>query len=263
MITILFSHERSGSHLLAELLASFGGIVSIEEVCNANHVPAARGESFHGFRRDWWLSHPDTATDPSFEKSVKLGEAFFAHLSTLWEKNNLVVDIKYGHLHNFEGYWAPLFRRPLLFFLCDTIPMNIIHLYRRNVVEAVVSAHVAEIRQVWHSYGSEAAEAMGQRYTMDVPTVVEDALLLREQTRWIREKWLRQEGSFNVEYEQLVSALQDEPSWLDDLASFVGGVRTGRFTPSIRKLGRPLRDSIENFEALTKACQEAGLGEFI
>ena len=56
MITILLSHERSGSHLLSELLDLFKGVSSVGEVCNARAVPVEDEESFHRFRRDWWLS---------------------------------------------------------------------------------------------------------------------------------------------------------------------------------------------------------------
>ncbi len=263
MVTILLSHERAGSHLVGELLASFAGVSSIEEVCNANAVPAGRAESFHRFRLDWWLSHPDTALDPSFERSLEFGRAFFAYLASLRDPDNIVVDIKYGHLHNFEEYWKPIFCRPLFFSLCDEIPMNVLHLYRRNVVEAAVSAHVAEIRRIWHSYESGAAEATQQRHTIDVARVIQDALLLTQQTKWIRERWLDKVGSFELQYEEVVRVLREDQGGFDELATFVGGVRTGPFMPTLKKLGRPLRDSIENFDDLARACHEAGLAEFV
>ena len=130
------------------------------------------------------------------------------------------------------------------------------------MVEAAVSGHIAEMRKVWHSWEADATKETTEKHTIGVTSVVEEALLTREETRWIREKWLSKGRIFEVEYEQLVRAVQEGSDFLK-LASFVGGVRTGPFTPTLKKLGRPLGESIENFDELAKACHEAGLGEFV
>ena len=45
--------------------------------------------------------------------SARLTDAYFAHLASIAKPNKKIfVDIKYGHVHNFEISWWPSERRP-------------------------------------------------------------------------------------------------------------------------------------------------------
>src|SRR3569832_512456 len=108
-LTILLCHERSGSHLLGEFLGSLDGVRMFDEVCNARSVqPRSAPESFHRFRYDAIISDPNILLDPTAERHLQFLRAYFAHLAKLASFSNIAVDIKYGHVINFEGWWWPI-----------------------------------------------------------------------------------------------------------------------------------------------------------
>jgi LPS sulfotransferase NodH len=264
MFTIIVSHERSGSHLLAELLKNFGGLRVFDEVCNADAVaPNAGSASFHWFRLDWAKKYPDLAMRPSFGNVRDFGRAYFDYLAEKAPAKNCAVDIKYGHLHNFDPAWHPVFRRPMLFTLCETMPMKVIHLYRENVVEATVSAHIAEATKVWHSWQADAKPELPTTHRLNIWQVVRDSVLLREQTKWISENWLQDTDNFKITYDTLSRVANEGGPEIAQLAKFVGGKEVKPFAPKLKKLGQKLQDSVSNYAELVAACESAGLGQFL
>ena len=261
MITLMISHERSGSHLLGELLWATGAHV-YDEVCNAHAVdPKTYPQSFHRFRHDYTLADPDFALAPSLERQVAFDRAYFEHLAALQPDKNVVVDIKYAHIHNFERYWWPVFRRALLFHVCQIADIRVLHLHRVNVLEAAVSAHVSKARQVWHSWQEEAAQRVDDRHELHVATVIEDAQFLVEQTRWIK-RCLPGVTAHEITYEALTHMVASGEG-VAELAAFVGGAAPESFEPKLQKLGRPLRETVINYDALADACRAAGLGAYL
>src|SRR6185503_13749538 len=128
-LTILLCHERSGSHLLGEFLGSLDGVRMFDEVCNAGAVqPKSAPESFHRFRHDAIMGDPNLLLDPTPARHLQFIRAYFAHLKTLDAFPNIAVDIKYGHVVNFEGWWWPITPRPRLFTFCAEDDIGVIHL---------------------------------------------------------------------------------------------------------------------------------------
>src|SRR5215475_5564753 len=94
--TILLSHERSGSHLLGEYIASLSGATMFDEVCNARSVkPSDGGASYHRFRHEAILRDPQLVLEPTRERHTAFVRSYFDHLSRLRPNKNVVVDIKY------------------------------------------------------------------------------------------------------------------------------------------------------------------------
>jgi len=69
-LVILLSHERSGSHYLAEMLESGSESISLDEVCNFEAVdPDKSNASFFRFRSDWQNANPDLAVRPDLRRT--------------------------------------------------------------------------------------------------------------------------------------------------------------------------------------------------
>ena len=96
--------------------------------------------------------------------------------------HDIVVDIKYGHVHNFEWWWCPPLVRPFLFFFCQERDIGIIHLYRENVVEATVSSLIADRRRIWHSWQVKPDSDMKAKHQLAAYDVVRRAKMLQRQT---------------------------------------------------------------------------------
>jgi hypothetical protein len=264
MITVLLSHERSGSHLLGEFLATAANIHMYDEVCNANAVNPSKHEvSFFRFQSNFIRHTGEEYFVPTHSAQMTLGKNYFEFLLARQKNNNIVIDIKYGHVRNFDWFWTPIFRRPLFFDICKDNSIKILHLYRENVVEAAISAAIAQKRQIWHSWQLQSG-AENERYSIDPDEVVREALLLREQIHWIRHQWLPGCQNHEITYETLTSSLGSaDRDPLDAVARFAGGSAPAQFAPKLKKLGRHPREQLSNADNLRAACEKSGLGNFV
>jgi LPS sulfotransferase NodH len=263
-ITILLSHERSGSHFVSEYISSFSGVGTFDEVCNPNAiVPSRDTHSFFRFKHDYAKENPDFALTPSRDGTERFLAAYFELLRKKRGQANIVVDIKYGHVHQFEVFWWPIFARPNLFGFCERNNIQILHLYRRNVVESAVSAEIAEQRRVWHTWQSDHESTKDRSHTVNVRKIIEQASLLRTQSDWFESRWIGNAIRHTITYEEASKSIGTGDKFCTDLANFVGGTLTQDYRRKHEKVTQPLPLAVENFEALQQACENAGLGEFL
>jgi LPS sulfotransferase NodH len=261
-VTLLISHERSGSHLFGELVRSLAETHVFDEVCNARAIdPWSDPKSFLGFRKRWGDENPDFWWKPSSQTQSEMVIAFFDHLRGLAPDKNVLVHIKYGHIHNFEWYWFPIFRRPFLFETCRSHGFRIIHLHRLNVMEAVVSDRLAEQRKLWASSQPRAEELMRQSHRIDAARVVQEIEQLAAQILWIQKYWLPGTQFMDVTYEELVGAVNKENNLRRRVADFLGATEEDEFVPKLKKVTF-LKEAIVNFAEIRQVCQERGLGYF-
>jgi hypothetical protein len=119
-LVIMLSHERSGSHFVADMLKSSAKLVSVDEVCNFNAVDPYKSKlSFFRFRHECQQKNPEFAYRPDYDNLTAFCDSYFAHLLSSTKVERVLVDIKYGHVHNFEIGWWPSESRPFLArYLC-------------------------------------------------------------------------------------------------------------------------------------------------
>ena len=262
MITILLSHERSGSHLVNEYAGSLGYRLA-DEVCNPNAVdPLTSRMSFLRFRANWTEANREIALKFNYADHMAFLKSYFEHIQRL-DDRPILVDIKYGHLHNFERHWKPVFDRPVLFEAIEMLGLKLIHLHRRNVVETAVSSQIADQRQVWHSTDLTEATPADQTHVVDAAKVVAEARLLLLQTEWIGDNWVKGTNSFDLVYEDVVAALAYRSDVFARLAGFLEVPFSPGWTPNLQKLGRSLKSQLSNYPEVRAACQEAGLADYL
>lgn len=263
-VAILLSHERSGSHFLGDFINSLENVHMIDEVCNPGAaVPGKHRVSFHGFRLEWERENPGLALQPVTENKEKLIGDYFNFLASIFKKSSFVVDIKYGHVHNFEAAWWPILRRPLLMSYCQKHGIGIIHLYRENIVEAAISSHIAFARQKWHSWQIEDEREHEKTYTLNVAQVIQDARLLEKQNQWFREYWIGGARLLRLTYEEIAEKLGTDRAYGEKIAAFVGGSVPETFTSSYQKVTRWPQAVVANFDELAEACKRHGLAGFL
>jgi len=261
-VFILLSHERSGSHLAGEYIGSLENFRMVDEVCNPGAVrPSKHPESYHRFRYDYIQKDASYLLDPSRQRHVDFVGGFFDHLRRLKQPHDIAIDIKYGHVQNFEWWWCPVLERPFLLALAQEIDIGVVHLYRENVVEATVSSLIADKRKVWHSWEA-GADRPPQAYGLPVQNVIYRAKLLERQTALYKE-WTSRNRTIAVTYEEVSSGLEDGGEVEAKLSAFLGARPRRAFHPKHRKLTPPLREVVENYAELKKACEAAGLGKFV
>lgn len=249
-LVVLLSHERSGSHYLSEMLASGGEIVSFDEVCNFDAVdPEESKTSFFGFRWRWQQGHPDLARRPDADAMGRFLDDWFTHLLGLEPAAKVLLDIKYGHVHNFEPGWWPSENRPYLLKYLGRKKIPVIHLVRRNAVDAVVSAMVAEEAGVWHRRAG-ATKAGAAKIRVSAPDVVHRALLLqREKENFL--SWLAGVACFDVDYEDIRDRGPVKVDVLTRICKYIG-IRPSRFASTLERMTPPVRDLVENYGELRR-----------
>jgi LPS sulfotransferase NodH len=172
------------------------------------------------------------------------------------------VDIKYGHIQNFEAWWWPMLERPSLLKVCETAGVGVLHLFRENAIEATVSSMIADKRKVWHSWQVNDGTASNQKFALPARDVVRKAKVLEREIHWVKE-WVRTNNALEITYERVSAELGHGGALDAALTKFLGRAPKGPFRPRVQKLGRPMREMVENFNELKAACDSAGMGHLV
>jgi LPS sulfotransferase NodH len=263
-LTILLSHERSGSHFLSDFIRSLRGTRTIDEVGNPQALrPATSLDSIHRFRKEAIDADPALLLEPSDERHDRFLSSYFSFLRDSRKPDNVVVDIKYAHVHLFETFWWPLLARPFLFRHCEQHGIRILHLHRQNVIEAAASALIANQRRAWHTWEAKAAETADQTFRLDAKAVVRNARLLARQSDCFERRWMGSVERMTVTYEQVAASLGQGGALDREIAAFVGGSSVRPFSPRSRKMTKPLHEVVENYHELRRECDAAGLSRFL
>ena len=183
-------------------------------------------------------------------------------MTRLASSRNIAVDIKYGHVVNFEGWWWPITPRPRLLAYCEEDDIGVIHLFRENSVQAIASGQIANQRSLWHSWEKGAEEAQARTYKLAIPELIRRVQDLEMEKSWFK-RWLGKVRHIEVTYERASLELGHGGELDDTIAKFAGGVRSRPFAPRHKKVTRPLKDIVENFAELKAACDGVGLGHFL
>jgi hypothetical protein len=262
-ISLLLSHERSGSHLAGEFIGALENYRMVDEVCNPGALkPNTHKESFHRFKYDYILADPSYSLEPSRKGHSDFVNAFFEYLRSVKSPHDIAIDIKYGHVQNFEWWWWPPLERPYLLAFCEQNDIGIVHLYRENVIEATVSSAIADQRKIWHSWEAGADARVSQKYKLNIKALMHRAKLLEQQSQLFK-RWTGSNRKLEITYEELAAGIGRGGAIESRIGEFLGSKPRRAFEPRHQKLTPPLRDVVENFEELKAACRAEGLGRYL
>lgn len=261
-LTLLVSHDRSGSHYLGSYIRMLPNQTIIDEVCNEEALDPVRDPlSFFGFRHRRSLENPDYALRRTPPIVSKLLDEYFSFVVESSPPGGVTVDVKYGHIHNFEIAWWPIFRKPFLFEYAGSRGIKVIHLCRWNSLEAVVSGQVAESRKVWHAIGTQRPAAPADAIDIDIKYVVRQIQVLNEQKAAIF-RWTKNLRSLPVLYEELVDPVQGRAA-RDRVAEFLGSPPPKEFSSPYRKVTPAMHLMIRNWAEVSAFCRNNELSHYL
>lgn len=261
-VTLLISHDRSGSHFLGSFIRKLSGQTMIDEVCNEQAIdPVADPRSFFGFRYKLGQENADYLLRRNVDLISDLLEKYFSFLLGQADGKGVVVDIKYGHIHNFELAWWPIFRKPYLFDFVASRKMKIIHLSRWNSLETVVSGFVAESRKVWHAVGDAPTADASDAIDVDKGRMIEQVTWLNQQKEAIS-KWAQGASALPVLYEELVDPKLGEQC-RRRIASFLGDEPPKDFVSIYKKVTPEMKTVVRNWNEVRRACLNNGLAQYL
>jgi len=261
-LTLLISHDRSGSHYLTSFIRALPGQQMIDEVCNEQALdPAKDPLSFFGFRYRLSLSEPDYGLRRNPMIVMNLLDRYFTFVLKSLEPEAVTIDIKYGHIHNFDIAWWPIFRRPFLFEFCRQRGIKIIHLSRWNSLHAVVSGEVAESRKIWHAIGKTSPAQAADAVHLDKQKVLRQVQSLNQQKDMIT-RWVRGLNCHSVLYEELTDAAGGQDCRAR-VAEFLGTVPPASFKSPYHKITPPPNVVVRNWNDIVALCRENALTQYV
>ena len=261
-LTLLISHDRSGSHYLGSYIRAVPDQTMIDEVCNEQALdPLEHPLSFFGFRHRRSAENPDFSLRRTPKVVSALLDEYFAFALDSSPPGGVTIDIKYGHIHNFEAAWWPIFRKPFLFEYAGSRAIKIIHLSRWNSLETVVSGEVAEARKVWHAIGSQKIAAPADAIELEKHQLARQIKILNEQKAAIF-RWTRNLRSLPILYEEMVDPLQGT-ACRARIAEFLGSAPPANFSSPYRKVTPAMHLMIRNWAEISAFCRENELSQYL
>lgn len=256
----LVSHERSGSHYLANMLASGSPLVSVDEVCNFNAVdPETAKPSFFRFRRESMVEDSGFALRPDPLTMTRFVDRYLEYLAELVAADSkILLDVKYGHVHNFEVGWWPSERRPFLMKYLEQRNIRVIHLTRRDSVAASVSSYVAEQAGKWHKRTDSAEREMPKLRVPALKIAHASLTLEREKENFF--SWLASNRSLAVEYEQLSGSEESRHAVMGQLCAWLGLPQRESFASTYFKVTPPLAEIASNLDEIVRVVRLFGGG---
>jgi len=261
-LALLVSHDRSGSHYLGSFIRSLPQQTMVDEVCNEQALdPVQDPLSFFGFRHRRSLDIPDYALRRSPAVVSNLLDEYFLFVLNSAPAGGVTIDVKYGHIHNFEAAWWPIFRKPFLFEYAGSRGIKTIHLCRWNSLETVISSQVAESRKVWHAVGTQKPAGPSDAVEVDIKQLASQIHMLNEQKGAIF-RWTKNLRCLPVLYEELVDPVQGR-ACRNRVAEFLGSIPPKEFSSPYRKVTPPMHLAIRNWADVSTFCRDHELSHYL
>jgi hypothetical protein len=261
-LTLLVSHDRSGSHYMGSYIKALPDSRIVDEICNEDALdPATNPLSFFGFRHDRAGEVPDYALRRNPKIVGDLLDEYFAFVVQQASGENVTVDIKYGHVHNFEAAWWPVFRRPFLFEYARRNRIRVLHLSRWNTLETVISSMVAESRKLWHAIGDKPQAQASEAIEVDTRQLLEQMATLNEQKAAFF-RWTKGLRCLPVTYEELVHPTVGGET-RRRIASFLNRTAPAAFQSPYRKVTPPMEVIVRNWEEVKRFCRDNELAHYL
>jgi hypothetical protein len=261
-LVLLVSHDRSGSHYLGSYIRVLPNYRMIDEVCNEQAVdPVSNPLSFFGFRHRRAAENADFGLRRRPDVVAALLDEYFSFVLQQSDAKRVAIDIKYGHVHNFEIAWWPIFRKPFLFDYAQSRRMKTIHLSRWNSLETVVSGEVAERRKQWHAIGNKPEATEADAVVIDCKRMFEQIVLLNQQKDAF-DKWIHGPRTLSVLYEDLTNPWSSEDCRAR-IASFLGEKAPKDFSSPYRKVTPPMRSIVRNWAEVSLFCRDNGMSHYL
>jgi Stf0 sulphotransferase len=234
---------------------------------------AALGEVFHSDSVDhphnffnYYLNEVKSNSSlalPSPSNRIALFSGFLDHVAANLHQKSMgkewfFVGVNYNSLHSLNPYWQNFFEVPYLLNIIRWKGYFVVHLIRRNVVEATISEVRAKASGVWHiKAGEERPAAADQKILLNAKDLLgqlraralEIDLIDRSMEEYARCLTLEYEKFFDIEGKPI-------PEEVAKLTKFLKLEHPIEPIAGYRKTGSVhLRDAIENYEEIAATLE--------
>jgi hypothetical protein len=269
----LIACQRSGTHLLREILNSNSGIALLAEPFTPYPKPV------------YWQNYVKTLPEHEYppqtsDDAMLLLDQYLqwiqqdVHENSDWywgPKPQLItigLDVKYNQLQCVTPLFFDLRARPLLLDYFQSRNVRIVHMVRNNLVHAAISLIICKLRKVYQNY--DGGVMQGQ-YQIAPGELFECIAWIKDE----RDEFLRLAQDLPMQtcaYEELIQDLgradpagnfPEDTTALSRLATFLDVANRFRYRGYTRKvINKPYAESIENYNELVLAIKQSEYSEF-
>jgi LPS sulfotransferase NodH len=248
MIAILLASARSGTHYLRSAVESSSLVVAPGELCNAEAERLEHTElSFFNFKAMQISAEHDLRL-PTSDNQYKLLSRFFAFIEVYRKEINkeaIICDVKYSHLHNFNCFWWDLFSTPFLIEYLKSNQIPIIHLVRLNPYQTAFSEMYAVKSGVWRAENEIDVRTVNAE--VDVQELIARARVIQQNMDLVR-RWLNGARFLEVIYEEIAG--KTYVAAINQVMEFLDLPKQVDFKSAFFKTTPPYKKIVANYEEL-------------
>lgn len=236
----IIAQQRSGTNLLRRSLATTGCFWDSDEIFDP------KTESYWPFHAEQ-VAQEVARSLPTSENQIQLFERFLeTHLDN--DKPFTLIDVKYNSTHMLDGMWHSPVSNPELVQWLIRKRFPVVHLVRKNCLENYVSLLAGHYTGQW-VVGKSATGTQSVRLRLDPDeTIFQIQRRERELTRFRR--CLASTNHMELAYESLIDG---NGGFSEVVAAqiyhFIGLEGAASIQVPTRKTGRPIHETIENYES--------------
>lgn len=247
---VIVGTQRSGTTVTRTILATHPKIRAYGEVFLPRHYKMR--ECYYHYLAERCAEKPEWCV-PTAENADKLFAGYLYRLEHMSPEPVVVFDCKYQFLGGVFNLGVHHGGTPHMVTLMQKHGFKFLHLHRDNVLATHVSALVSAKTRVW---ATEDPRSVGDRTVWVDPNTIK-AVLDNRRNEFSRYNKLLPQDAKNVGYEVLFrNPNKADPTVLAQIADHIGVEPHGfNLTPRYKKIGLPLKDSIQNFDEVAEALE--------
>jgi LPS sulfotransferase NodH len=265
--------QRSGTHLLREILNSNPRVAVVEEPMTPNEEP----DTWHEFLE---LLPPEKAVYLDVVEAAKLFDQYMQFVSGCIRRDcreyggpkqspvSIGLDIKYNQLRCVNPMYVDLRMRPFLLDYFQQHNFRIVHLVRKNLLQQSISLVLSNLRRVWRN---EDREMLPGSFHLPVDEVIGYMYWVRDERAEI-ERLMRDLDVCPCAYEDIVDDLRganrrgnipQKSKAIQNIAEFLQVPNRFHQRDCLPKvINRPYCEIIANYAEIVSAVRESEFAEF-
>lgn len=263
----ILARQRSGVRYLNGLLQSALPIEAVGEVLEPSLKEGKAMPSFWEFQKRMMTENPDLVFPWNRFDAI---DAFLAELQEKHPGKHLAIDVKYNSAHHFEQGWGRMGRVSAFVEFARAREVQIIHLYRQNVLEQIISNDRARETGRWHQFHRGDASDKPEALPPTVISVDAHGLPDRMRNFLMESRQVQQELeaahlNLEVKYEKLWRQPAEQMRVARAAATALGETVSAESLSSntIKIGGQSLQEQLANYDEVASALTDAGLERFL
>ena len=250
-VLIVVARQRSGTNLLRSLLVDSKQFIDYKEVFGQKVTNSPN--SYFNFRRKLYQENIDYSL-PTVENVETIFRKYLEYLQGK-SKNRFILDIKYNSFCHFTPFWHSPLEPPMLVKLIKKYQIPVIHLIRDNVLETECSTEL--YRKNWVATLREGEKLKHSTVSIDPNTIINKLNERNQEIDLFKNYFDNYKYVCTINYAEIGKGSLTTQTRKKIFEKFNIAIEEDVTSP-LKKMGRSLSETIENYEEISKLLLKNG-----